>query len=96
MIDNILTVVMFIFTIPMVYIMMFSSKEKDERGKQIINTSFHNAYFILLLGIFLVVISSKLAIFDMDFQTFGNLIVLAILISLIVAGMNIFINNRRM
>lgn len=79
--------------IPAIYIILFSYREKDERGLKIMNTAYRYTYVIILLGILLIFIIEKFT--RMSFAEFKISIFILAVVSNLFLGSSIFILNKK-
>lgn len=98
MFDNLTTqlepFIFIISLIPMMYILIFSKKEKDERGQAILARSYQYAYSFVFLATLCLFISTHLSV-GLSFEQFRLAIVYILLAGNALLGVIVFILNRR-
>lgn len=77
------------------YAVSVLKSSEDEKGKDIINRAFENAYSILLFGLGVIYFLVIFPYITIDFQTTSYLILASKFISVLTLAVSLFILNRK-
>ncbi|MEG9295997.1 hypothetical protein V6B33_06030 [Mangrovibacillus sp. Mu-81] len=91
--EQYLTILVFLSLIPSIYAIIFTTKEKDERGQKITSTSYQYTYFFALAGVLILFIFNRIA--ELNFEEFRSGIITIFLLANFFLGSFLFILNKR-
>ncbi|MFP3887057.1 hypothetical protein U8V97_16610 [Priestia filamentosa] len=91
--EEYLIILILVSLIPTIYFITFSSKENDERGKEITNKAYHLTYLFFLTTILILFLYHSF--YNITFQGFRSGIIALVLISNCFLGSTIFLLNKK-
>ncbi|SFX31401.1 hypothetical protein SAMN04487866_10488 [Thermoactinomyces sp. DSM 45891] len=79
---------------PTIYAIIFFSKQRDEKRDKVINLSFRSAYILVVLGIVIIFIMTKM--FDISYSHFRDCILSLLSLVNIFLGLRLYLLNSRL
>ncbi|WP_227397039.1 hypothetical protein [Jeotgalibacillus aurantiacus] len=91
--EQYLTLLVFASIIPTMYAIVFSGREKDERGQKITSTAYQFTYFFCLAGILILFVANRTV--DLTFEDFRTGLITILLLANFFLGATIFRLNMK-
>lgn len=91
--EQIVTILVVLTIIPIVLTSIFSHREKDERGEQIISKGYQYTYVFLVVSLLVLISVNKFN--DITFEQFRGGLIICVLLSMSFLSISIFFLNRK-
>lgn len=89
------TALVYVVLLVLTYEAVIFTSSNEEKSEEVINKAYHNAYSILMFGLFVTYTLVQIPLIYLDSQTASYLLLTSKFISVLTLGGSLFILNRK-